>query len=114
MYVLKEVNGGSGWSLCDHMMSGGRDELKRFLYKDFTGIIEKLMSDIEASLEVETQADFRRFVCDFYTEAVAGTLINVFQNPDLYTKEQLIEYFGVIVHNSIPEIIKSYKYDYLF
>lgn len=25
MYVLKEVNGGSGWSLCDHMISGGRD-----------------------------------------------------------------------------------------
>ena len=65
MYVLQEVNGGSGWSLCDHMMSGGRDELKRFLYKDFTGSIEKLLSDIEASLEVETQADFRRFVCDF-------------------------------------------------
>lgn len=89
--------------------SVGRDELKRFLYKDFTGIIEKLMSDIEASLEVETQADFRRFVCDFYTEAVAGMLINVFQNPDMYTKDQLVEYFGCIVHNAIPEIIKSYK-----
>lgn len=25
MYVLKEVNGGSGWSLCDHLLSGGRD-----------------------------------------------------------------------------------------
>ena len=36
-------------------------------------------------------------------------LINVFQNPDLNTKEQPIEYFGVIVHNSIPDIIKSYK-----
>ncbi len=26
MYVLKEVNGGSGWSLCDHLRSGGRDQ----------------------------------------------------------------------------------------
>ena len=25
MYVLKEVNGGSSWSLCDHLQSGGRD-----------------------------------------------------------------------------------------
>lgn len=25
MYVLKEVNGGSGWNLCDHLQSGGRD-----------------------------------------------------------------------------------------
>lgn len=24
MYVLKEVNGGSGWSLCKHLKSGGR------------------------------------------------------------------------------------------
>lgn len=26
MYVLKEVNGGSGWSLCDHLRSGGRNQ----------------------------------------------------------------------------------------
>ena len=26
MYVLKEVNGGAGWSLCDHLRSGGRDQ----------------------------------------------------------------------------------------
>ncbi len=89
--------------------SVGRDELKRFLYKDFTGIVEKLISDIETRLEVEIPAGFRRFLCDFYTEAVAGMVINVFQHPELYTKEQLVEYFGIIVHNSIPEIIKSYK-----
>lgn len=26
MYVLKEVNGGSGWSLCKHLLSGGRQQ----------------------------------------------------------------------------------------
>ncbi len=26
MYVLKEVNGGSGWSLCEHMLNGGRNQ----------------------------------------------------------------------------------------
>lgn len=26
MYVLKEVNGGSGWSLCEHLISGGRQQ----------------------------------------------------------------------------------------
>ena len=26
MYVLKEVNGGSGWSLCEHLRSGGRQQ----------------------------------------------------------------------------------------
>ncbi len=26
MYVLKEVNGGSGWSLCRHLRSGGRQQ----------------------------------------------------------------------------------------
>ena len=25
MYVLKEVNGGSGWNLCEHLQSGGRN-----------------------------------------------------------------------------------------
>lgn len=26
MYVLKEVNGGFGWSLCEHLRNGGRDQ----------------------------------------------------------------------------------------
>lgn len=26
MYVLKEVNGGSGWSLCEHLRNGGRNQ----------------------------------------------------------------------------------------
>lgn len=26
MYVLKEVNGGSGWSLCEHLRNGGRQQ----------------------------------------------------------------------------------------
>lgn len=50
MYVLKEVNGGSGWSLCDHLQSGGRgrehdptwDNIARcFIHRDEIRISEE-------------------------------------------------------------------------
>lgn len=88
--------------------SVGRDELKRFLYEDFNGIIKKLLQDIAAQKKVEIPASFMEFLSDFYTEAVAGMMINIFQNTNLYTRDQLIEYFGTIVHNSIPASIQAY------
>ncbi len=88
--------------------SVGRDELKRFLYKDFNGIIKKLLQDIAAQMKVEIPASFMEFLSDFYTEAVAGMMINIFQNTNLYTRDQLIEYFGTIVHSSIPASIQAY------
>ncbi len=88
--------------------SVGRDELKRFLYKDFNGIMKKLLQDIAAQMKVEIPASFMEFLSDFYTEAVAGMMINIFQNTNLYTRDQLIEYFGTIVHSSIPASIQAY------
>lgn len=88
--------------------SVGRDELKRFLYKDFNGIMKKLLQDIAAQMKVEIPASFMEFLSDFYTEAVAGMMINIFQNTNLYTRNQLIEYFGTIVHSSIPASIQAY------
>lgn len=50
MYVLKEVNGGSRWSLCDHLQSGGRgrehdstgDNIARcFIHRDEIRISEE-------------------------------------------------------------------------
>ncbi len=88
--------------------SVGRDELKRFLYKDFNGIMKKLLQDIAAQMKVKIPASFMEFLSDFYTEAVAGMMINIFQNTNLYTRDQLIEYFGTIVHSSIPASIQAY------
>lgn len=86
----------------------GRDELKRFLYMDFIGIVEKIIRTTEEKMETTISDDFRLFLCDFYTEGIAGMLINLFQQPDKYNKDQLHEYFGIIIHTSIPSVIETY------
>ncbi len=87
--------------------SVGRDELKRFLYQDFIGIMKKIVRDCEEDLQVQLTDAFRHFLCNFYTEAIAGTVIDLFQHPDKYKKSELFEYFTVILRNSLPSILLS-------
>lgn len=89
--------------------SVGRDELKRFLYQDFIGIMEKIVQETEASLQVAIAPGFRDFLCNFYTEALAGMLINLFQEPDTFSRDELYRYISVILYNSMPAIIQSAK-----
>lgn len=89
--------------------SVGRDELKRFLYQDFIGIIEKIISDYAHDLNVDISDDFKEFLCNFYTEAVAGMLIDLFQHPEKRDKAKMYDYFSVILMNSMPAVLLSQK-----
>lgn len=85
--------------------SVGRDEMKRFLYRDFIGIIETFIRDTEKSLNAYVSDEFRFFLCNFYTEGLAGMLIALFQNPNSFNRENLVEYFSAVIHSSIPSAI---------
>ena len=89
--------------------SVGRDELKRFFYQDFIGIIEKIVRDAEAKLDVTMTDSFRFFVCNFYTEALAGMLIDLFQKRHAYDRDESFGYFSIILNNSLPAILLSQK-----
>ncbi len=91
--------------------SVGRDELKRFFYKDFIEVMEKIVRDSEEKLGVTVSDSFRKFMCNFYTEAIAGMLINLFQHPETYDKSELFEHFSIILHNSLPSLILSQATD---
>lgn len=87
--------------------SVGRDELKRFFYQDFIGIVEKIISDCAYDLDVDLSPDFKQFLCDFYTEAVAGMLIDLFQNPEKCDRAKMYDYFSVILESSLPAVITA-------
>ena len=89
--------------------SVGRDELKRFLYQDFIGVINTLVLDTEKKLELEVEDSFRDFVCNFYTEAIAGMLINLFQNLEKYNQDQVLEYLTIILKTSLPAVLAAKK-----
>jgi len=66
-----------------------------------------IVRDTEAKYTAKITDHFRFFLCNFYTEALAGMLINLFQNPNKCDQTELFEYFSVILYNSLPAVICS-------
>lgn len=103
-FVLDYVEKNSFFLNCIYD-SVGRDELKRFLYKDFIGLIEKIIRDSEKEQGITISDDFRYFLTSFYTEAIAGMLIDLFQKPDEYDRAKMYGYISVILYNSLPAVL---------
>ncbi len=94
--------------------SVGRDELKRFFYNDFVGIVGKIIDDYEINHNITITDNFRAFVVDFYTEAVAGMVINLFKNsnsPDHPSahcdRKTMLDYFYVVMNYSLPALLEN-------
>ncbi|MGN1133890.1 MAG: TetR/AcrR family transcriptional regulator C-terminal domain-containing protein [Oscillospiraceae bacterium] len=87
----------------------GRDELKRFFYNDFSGIMMTLIKRVEEITGEYISDDFRCFICDFYTEALAAKLIEILRSKQPYDRDKLIKYLIVTLQASLPAIIKRAK-----
>lgn len=93
--------------LCCAYDSMGRDEIKRFFYTDFVGIVQSAIDNTEQKVGVHTDAAFKEFLVHFYTEAIAGLLIDEFTKKDGHDPEQAVEYLSLILKSSLPEVLKS-------
>lgn len=87
--------------------SMGRDELKRFFYNDFYGICRKLIESVEKLVNATISEEYKDFVSNFYTEALAGDLIEILRSKQPYDRKKLIKYVTVILQFSLPAIIKN-------
>lgn len=83
----------------------GRDELKRFFYNDFVSLVRNVISDTEKQTGIFVSDDFKAFICDFFTEAIAGMLVNGFKEKNKIRKNNVIRNITVILH-SLPDILK--------
>ena len=86
--------------------SMGRDELKRFFYNDFCGIMLTIVTRLEEILGLSLSDDCRNFICDFYTEALTAKLIEVMRSKQPYDREKLIRFISITFQASLPEVIK--------
>ena len=87
--------------------SMGRDEMKRFFYADFIGIMRKLVQNTEERLGLCVDDEFREFVLSFYTEAIAGLLIEEFSGKAAHNTEKTVDFFSIILSNSLTEVLRS-------
>lgn len=85
----------------------GREELKRFFYSDFYGIVDNAILEIEAELKIRVSKDLEAFLCDLYTEAIAGMPIKWFKSREEKDKNKILEYLSLILHTSVSAVLKE-------
>lgn len=78
-----------------------------FLYQDLVGIIDSVVRNAEKDADVSLPDNQRTFLTEFYTEGIAGMLINTFQENHALNRAELIEYFSLIVRSSIPATVRQ-------
>ena len=87
--------------------SMGRDEMKRFFHADFYDILLYTVERLEAEQEITVPEDFKRYLAAFYTEALAGMLIDYFQHKDKRNRDELVRYTLLILQNSLPNALAA-------
>ena len=83
----------------------GKDQLKRFFYNDFLSLVEDIINKTEKQYALDVNKETKEFLCSFFTEAIAGTLVDAFQkrkNPD---KSQITKNIKILI-DSLPDILK--------
>ena len=86
----------------------GRDELKRFFYTDFVGIVDVIIGKAEEETHKNLPDNFKKFLASFYTEAIAGTLVERITHQEQQSKEELVTYISTVLHSSLTSIIREF------
>lgn len=83
----------------------GREEMRRFFYADFIHVVSSVIDRAEDALGVRVGEDFKRFLADFYAEAMAGNLISMFHGELPYTRETIVSNLLLILKSSVPDTL---------
>ena len=105
-FVIDYVNANKH-ILCCAYDSMGREEMKRFFYADLIGVASSIIEGVEQELGISTPDNFKKLLIAFYTEAMVGMLVDYFQAPEKYSREDLIRDLLFILQHSIPNILKD-------
>ena len=87
-----------------------RDEMKRFFCADFVGIVTSVIDAAEVNLEKKLPIEFKKFIALFYTEALAGMLIDWVREKENRDKEKTLVYLSAIIRTAIDSL-KLYAND---
>ena len=82
----------------------GRDEMKRFFCKDFIDITSSVIRHAAENNGCQMEPEFQQFVAEFYTEALAGTLVNWVKNRHEKDREKTIGYLTTIIEKAISNL----------
>lgn len=104
-FVLDYVDSNSHILNCAYD-SMGRDEMKRFFYTDFYGVVLSIIEGLEQKRHITLDNDFKNYMIYFYTEALTGVLIDYFQHKEERNRDELLKHTLFILKTSIPHLIE--------
>ena len=95
--------------LCCAYDSMGRDEMKRFFIRILLALRGGVILNAEQQLGVCVEEQLKIFLAKFYTEAIAGMLIDEFTNKKGHDPEQAVQYLSFILKHSLPNVLLAAK-----
>lgn len=97
-----------------HIVNGaydamGREGLKRFFYADFIDIIKSYINNVAAKYELDVDEDYKDFLSEFFTEAVAGTILSWCsgKHSDSENRDRTLRYLESILHSIVPQALRQ-------
>ena len=84
----------------------GRENMKRFLKKDFLEAIGGVIDQVEATLGLSVSSDYKAFLTNFFTESFAALIIDWFKERDTRSRETTVHYLVTTVQTALPELLK--------
>ena len=91
----------------------GREGIKNFLYNDFISIARSYIDAKEKELAVQVPDDYKNFLSRMYSEAIAGTLINLFTSDETDSDsdandEKIIDYLSATIDTAVPASLQQF------
>lgn len=93
--------------LCCAYDSMGREEMKRFFYADLHGLIQSIVQSVCVEKNIKVDREFEDILTAFYTEALAGMLIDYFKGKQEHNRDDLIRNIVFILKYSITGTLIS-------
>lgn len=88
----------------------GREGMRRFFHSDFINIISAIIDRTAERENIRADENFKRFLADFYTEALSGLIIDLFTDNFKYSREEIISNMALILKSTLPHVLAA-KYD---
>jgi len=91
--------------------SMGQEEMKRFFYADLYGVTRSIIESVAHEIQTPIDTAFKDLLTAFYTEALAGMLIDYFKGKQRHDRDSLIHNILFILKHSIPNILIEKAHD---
>lgn len=85
----------------------GREGMKCFFLSDFKNSISVIIEGIEKAMNISISSGYKQFLCDFYTNALSGILLDWFLDRNARTKEEMIDYLVLTIKTSLMGAVSA-------